>query len=272
LIMEIYYFSGTGNSLQVSRELIKRFPEATLIPIISALKNEKIEPKVETIGIVFPIHALTFPWPVKEFLQKIDLKSTSYIFAIATRVCFIKVFSDMNKILEKQNRSIDAYFSFEMPESYIPIFKCYSNEKILKVESERQKIMDSIENVIEKKDKHQPKDHKGWFILSHIIYPLTTLFFQKLRFPSMERSFYADSKCNGCGICEKVCLSGRIKMVNKRPQWQADIKCTYCFACLHFCPVHSIQIKNRNTIKKGRYHNPSITANDIIKQKSNDNI
>jgi len=130
LIMEIYYFSGTGNSLQVSRELTKRFPESTLIPIISVLKDEKIEPKAETIGIVFPIHALTFPWPVKELLQKIDLKSTSYVFAIATRVCFVKVFSDMNKILKKQNRFLDAYFSFEMPENYIPIFKVYSNEKI----------------------------------------------------------------------------------------------------------------------------------------------
>jgi ferredoxin len=132
--------------------------------------------------------------------------------------------------------------------------------------------MDSIENIIEKKEKYQPKDHKGWFILSHIIYPVMTLFFQKLRFPGMERSFYVDTKCNGCGICEKVCPSGKIKIINRIPQWQTDIKCTYCFACLHFCPVQSIQIKKRNTINKGRYHHPLITAKDIIKQKNNVSI
>ena len=268
--MEIYYFSGTGNSLHVSRELKKRFPQSTLIPIISILKNEIIEPNAETIGIVFPIHAFTYPWIIKDFLQKIDLKSTSYVFAIATRICFTKIFSDINKLLANQNKTLDAYFSFEMPQNYIPIFNVYSNEKIIEVKSEMQKKLDLIKHVIAKKEKHQPKDHKGWFILSHVISPLITLFFQKIRFPDMAKSFYADSKCKGCGICKEVCLSERIKMKNKRPQWQADIKCTYCFSCLHFCPVHSIQIKKRNTIKKGRNHHPLITVNDIIKQKNND--
>lgn len=265
--MEIYYFSGTGNSLQVARELKERFPQSALIPIISVLENEKIISEAETVGIVFPIHALTFPWIVKEFLNKIDLKSTAYVFAISTRICFTKVFSDMNKILARQNRSLDAFFSFEMPESYIPLFRVYSDEKILKVESNRQKIMDSIEKIVKQKEKHQPKDSKGWFILSHIIYPLITFFFQRIRFPNMDRSFYADAKCNGCGLCEKVCLAGKIKMINERPQWQDNVKCIHCFACLHFCPLQSIQIKNRNTINKGRYHHPHINAKDIAEQK-----
>jgi flavodoxin len=38
---EIYYFSGTGNSLYVARELQKRVPEAELIPIVSLLKNNQ---------------------------------------------------------------------------------------------------------------------------------------------------------------------------------------------------------------------------------------
>ena len=32
---EIYYFSGTGNSLHVAKELQKRMPETKLIPILS---------------------------------------------------------------------------------------------------------------------------------------------------------------------------------------------------------------------------------------------
>jgi hypothetical protein len=32
---EIYYFSGTGNSLHVARELQKRLPDAELVPILS---------------------------------------------------------------------------------------------------------------------------------------------------------------------------------------------------------------------------------------------
>ena len=33
--VEIYYFSGTGNSLHLARELQKRIPETKLIPITS---------------------------------------------------------------------------------------------------------------------------------------------------------------------------------------------------------------------------------------------
>ena len=29
--------------------------------------------------------------------------------------------------------------------------------------------------------------------------------------------FYANSKCTGCGTCEKICLSGKIKMINNKP-------------------------------------------------------
>ncbi|HQE93577.1 MAG TPA: hypothetical protein PLH19_12095 [Anaerolineae bacterium] len=39
---QIYYFSGTGNSLHVARELEKRLPETSLVPIISVLKDEHI--------------------------------------------------------------------------------------------------------------------------------------------------------------------------------------------------------------------------------------
>ena len=82
---EIYYFSGTGNSLHVAKELQKKIPETELIPIVSLLNNDIIKSSAKTVGIVFPVHALTIPIAVKKFLIKIDLNSAEYIFAIATR-------------------------------------------------------------------------------------------------------------------------------------------------------------------------------------------
>lgn len=34
---DIYYFSGTGNSFHVAKELQKRVPEVNLIPIVSLI-------------------------------------------------------------------------------------------------------------------------------------------------------------------------------------------------------------------------------------------
>jgi len=82
---EIYYFSGTGNSLFVAKELQKRIPEAKLIPIVSLLNQDTIKTQAEKVGIIFPLQGPTYPIAVKMFLEKIDLESADYIFAIATR-------------------------------------------------------------------------------------------------------------------------------------------------------------------------------------------
>jgi flavodoxin len=82
---EIYYFSGSGNSLHVAQELQRRIPGASLIPLVSLLKDDVIKTNAETVGFVFPTHGMVSPIPVRNFLKKADLSSAEYLFAIATR-------------------------------------------------------------------------------------------------------------------------------------------------------------------------------------------
>lgn len=53
---EIYYFSGTGNSLHVAGELQIRIPDTKLLPMVSLLNKNVIETKADIVGFVFPIH------------------------------------------------------------------------------------------------------------------------------------------------------------------------------------------------------------------------
>ena len=66
--VEIYYVSGTGNSLHVAKELQKRILERNLIPIVSLLNKDRVKTNGEAVGLVFPIHGMTIPIPVKKFL------------------------------------------------------------------------------------------------------------------------------------------------------------------------------------------------------------
>jgi ferredoxin len=265
--IQIYYLSGTGNSLHVARELEKRLPETVLVPIISVLRDDRIVTTAETVGLVFPIHNLTTPIPVERFLQRVDMRPAKYVFAVATRLCSDKVFLNIDKILEKQGKSLDAYFSVEMPCTYIPLFTLPSQGAIAKMEAELQKRLDEIQTIVASKQVNREKDDLLVFLLGHILYPMITAFMFKVRFPDMARSFYADSRCTGCGLCEKVCLSERIRMKNDKPEWIESIDCVYCFACLHYCPVEAIQIRGRKTITKGRYHHSKVKAADIAGQK-----
>lgn len=76
--------------------------------------------------------------------------------------------------------------------------------------------LEIIARIIDDRGTRRPKDHPGWFLLSQVIYPLITAWFQRVRFPNMERSFYADDNCKGCRTCERVCLSAKIKIENRR--------------------------------------------------------
>jgi NAD-dependent dihydropyrimidine dehydrogenase PreA subunit len=77
---------------------------------------------------------------------------------------------------------------------------------------------------------------------------------------SHTEKFYANDKCTGCGICEKVCSLKNIKVAGK-PQWGKT--CTQCHACIHYCPAKAVQY-GKGTEKKGRYKNPKISLQEMM--------
>ncbi|MFZ5967245.1 MAG: EFR1 family ferrodoxin [Bacillota bacterium] len=262
--IEIYYFSGTGNSLYVARELQKRMPEARLIPMVSLLQKDVIETNGETVGFVFPIHMAVVPIPVKNFIRKLNVKSSKYIFAIATRIGTThSAFISIDSILKKSGKRLDSFFSLNMA-SNDPKFKYKvpTEKEIAALESVVHNRLDSIQNIIANKEKRREKD-------IHFTTRVPFVRFFPLLLPlieSLKNNLYSDSKCKGCGTCESVCPSRKIKMTNGKPVWQENVKCYKCSACLNYCPMQSAQIKSY-TEKNGRYSHPYATTDDIAGQK-----
>lgn len=269
---EIYYFSGTGNSLHAARELRKRIPETELILIVSLLDRNIIKTNADTVGFIFPIHLAMAPAPVIEFVKKMDLKSAEYIFAVATRAgSQHRAFIDLENILKKKGKTLDSFFSLNMP-SNDPKFEGWkpaTQEEIRKLESDIQNKLDSIQEIILKKEKIHEEDTE--FITPMPAFPILSIFLPFLsRFYNVE--FYADSKCIRCGTCEKVCLSGKVKMIDEKPVWQKDVQCFFCHACLNYCPQHAVQIKSTRLLKSfteenERYSHPYATIDDIAGEK-----
>ncbi len=272
--VEIYYFSGTGNSLHVAKELQKRIPETKLIPIVSQLDKKIIETKAETVGFVFPIYLTTVPAPVKKFLNQLDLKSNKYIFSVTTRIgtfCVANIY--IEKALKKKGKTLDSFFILNMannsPTGLKPIGdKNWVNQitkaKIAELELNVQNQLDLIKECIINKEKY-PKNRTSAF-LNNLLEKLMSSITENTH---REIPFYADSDCNGCGVCEEVCLSKKVKLMDGKPIWTKDIQCYYCYACFNFCPRQAILVKKLYTKKNGRYYHPEINANDISEQKRN---
>jgi ferredoxin len=269
---EIYYFSGTGNSLYISKELQKRIPASKIVPIVSLLDNNSIKTNAETIGFVFPIHYMAIPTPVKYFIKKIDLDLTKYIFAVATRLGSPHTaFSDIDKILKKKGRLLDSHFALTMANNDPKYdYKVPTSEEIKKIESVIDENLNVIQKIIIKKKISREKDNTITDPVPPIVVsiaPFLNSIFRPIgEFYGFKSHYYADNNCISCGTCEKVCLSKKIKIINKKPVWQKNVKCFYCYACINYCPKESVQIKSF-TEKNGRYNHPYATADDISGQK-----
>jgi len=278
--VEIYYFSGTGNSLHVARELQKRIPATELIPMLSLLDKDVIKTKGESIGFVFPVYLTSTPDPVRRFLKKIDLRSIQYVFAITTDCGYPgKVNIYLEKLLKKRGKNIDFYFTLKMagnsPKGVKPSFMItqdwashVTKDKISVLEFEVQNKLNAICKSIENKEKNIGKNDSNlpYFFMKYIDRLLQLPIEWASEYTNPKINFYTDSTCTGCRLCEKVCLSKKIKMHNGKPLWQKDIKCYYCYTCFNYCPEQAILVKNY-THKDGRYYHPNITAEDIAEQK-----
>lgn len=262
--IEIFYFSGTGNSLHVARELRKKLPSAVLIPIASFIGKNELKTSGKVIGFVFPIHLSTIPIFILDFIRQIDLSSAEYIFAVATRVgTEHSAFFEMEKILKKKNKKLNAFISLNMPSNDPKFgFKALMPEEMAKLDKQFNRRLDILAGAISVKTELREKDN-AFTARVPLVNALAWLV--KLA-DNMQQKFYADEKCAGCGTCAKVCLSKKIIMKDGRPFWQKEVKCFKCYACLNFCPNKAVQIKGY-TENKGRYSHPFASIEDIARQK-----
>lgn len=281
MVTEIYYFSGTGNSLFIAEELQKRLPGARLVPIASLVEKPAVKISGTRVGIVFPVHALTIPIIVKRFIKKADFGSAGYIFAVATRFGTVfRGFEKINRLLGKKRKRLSAGLVLNMcnnearHEGYIVPAK----EDIEAIEKDVHLKIDAFAGIVGEEKEYFPAD-------TGVTQPsgnnrLSAFLTERVVLAGMDLAdriggvqyFCADENCSGCGICEKVCLSGKITMKDGRPVWQKNVLCTMCFACLNYCPGRAVQINDipgvpSFTRVNGRYSHPYASVGDIMKQK-----
>lgn len=256
----IYYFTGTGNSLAVAENLAPRINIQDIIPMAGALNSGTPECNREVAGFVFPLYFWGLPEIVERFMREVDLEKCSYIFVIVTRGGSKgKVFDDMGKILAEKGKKLNAGFYLTMPGNYIPMYDVGTEEKQkAKLEKALKKIEKIAEKILEKKND---VDSEGLIIkaMSSIIHSRW-----KQKVHKKDILFSVKPSCTSCELCSKVCPVDNIKMINGKPVWLHH--CQECMACIHACPVEAIQCGNKSEARR-RYHHPDVTWEKIAEQK-----
>lgn len=227
----IFYFSGTGNSKWVASEIANRINDEAYdiskLTDIPKVDNEK------QIGFVFPVYAWGIPEPMAIFAKKLKI-TESFTFGICT--CGSEAGLTLKNFSKLYH--LDSSYSITMPSNYILGEDIEDKSIILEKINKAKKKIEIISDEISKRVKVYSVNEGSFANLkSNVI----NSGFNK--FARSTKPFIVDKdKCNGCGLCAKICPAKTITIVNGSPVWNKN-----CYQCLR---MHQLLSEDCNSIWK----------------------
>lgn len=253
----VFYFSGTGNSLSVAKEIADRLTNTDLVRIDFTILQKRFS--IETydqIGVVFPVYSYHMPKLVVEFLKMLQFNPNQYVFGVVTYGAVVgEAMKDLRDLVREQGGVLAAEFKVRMPGNCIIEYTAYPSviqKRLLsKQGSHVKEIIDGVEQ-----NKKTSRINPNLF--AKVFSKTAKKRFQSYR--ETAKHFCVTNGCTRCGICKKVCPANNIIIHNGIPSWGDN--CEACMACIQWCPANTIQF-GKKTITRTRYHHPEVTLGQM---------
>jgi len=206
----IYYFSGTGNSLALAKNLQKSLNDAKIINIAAA--NPRIADEKDTVGFVFPVYFEDMPLMVKNFVEKLMLKRRVpdvYVFGIATCGCGAGLaLHTLRELLKRKGLELSTCFAVNMPDNSVIILN-----KIPSLGEQRSLLSNSKEKIKQIAEIIRKKEHVGTEDKVRLADRVENIFMTKFltKIYRVPRRLKVSRSCMHCGTCVKICPSGNIR-------------------------------------------------------------
>lgn len=260
----IFYFTGTGNSLYVARQLAGE--NGQLLSIPQLMKRGLFEFEAEEIGMVFPTYSNMPPRMVKQFMAKAKLKA-DYFFAVPTFGA-IKATAVENaaKFAARGGTTFNYIKTILMVDVGLHFFDINKERAIDKHIPEQLEAIkadiNSRKNYIEETTDEEREFHNG-------LMAACQMNDEEGFHMQAENRFNIDAdKCVGCGTCVEVCPHGNYRFGNRGLETNGE--CDYCMSCVHNCPQKAITFKPSDNFMlrpepnpNARFRNPNVTLVDI---------
>ena len=251
----IYCFSGTGNCLDLAKNIAKELGDTDVVmmrkaPVVTDARAYK------KVGFVFPCYGGGAPKDVLEYAKQIQISSIAYVFAVSQSASYAGTgLSALNKIHKLEywrtvRHQCSCIWLFPHDMMVPPL-----GAKFAQKQSERvaKKIAKDIRE--EKTKPFKP----FWNPLNageNAAWPLIA--------KQKAKQFKVSDACIGCGQCAKLCLRENIRIENGKAV--IGTNCVQCLGCLQYCPQSAISI-GKITDKREHYHNPNVPATELMKEK-----
>lgn len=254
----VFYFTGTGNSLYVAKQL-----EHSPLSIPQIIKQQNLDFTDERIGIVAPIYGHEMPDMVKEFLKQSQFH-TNYFYLVLTYGNRHGGAAELAQKYCSECRIQANYINvIEMVDNWLPSFDMDEQRKINKhIDDKLAQITEDIKQRKEYIAEVTSVDRAAHQQFLSRMSALPTDIWQHM--------IQITDKCVGCGICEKVCPSASIRITNGKASFTPG-RCQTCLACVHACPKKAIGLSIPEKNKNARYRNEHISLQEIIESNNQNN-
>lgn len=251
--LQIYYFSGTGNSKNVAKWLRDEASKKGSITEMHDLaridrRNVQVPDKNAMIGFVSPTHGFNFPPIMMYFIIHFPrTNSGNRVFVLNTRAgtkfCGV-YFPGLSGVtlwlsalvLWIKGYRITGLNSIDMPSNWISLHPGLREEKVVSIYKRgRKKTQQFAEDILnDKRNIRAVYD----IVQDCLLAPISLLYFLIGRFV-FAKSFYASSRCTKCNVCVRNCPVKAIIIVNDQPFW--TYRCESCMRCMNECPERAIE-------------------------------
>lgn len=246
----VLYFSATGNTEFIAKEIAKRTGD-TCLNLIDRIKKQDYTPidSEKPFVICAPVYVCEIPRFMMKYLKKLTFTGSKDVYFILTSGGYCGPSGNLLKSIFKKKKMIcHGHAEFRMPRNYVASdsYPMLEREQVEERITESYKQLDGVANDIISGNTLTAR--KVMMFETAVTVPFNPVWC-KLKLTAKD--FYVKDDCIGCGKCEKLCPLNNIKLVDKKPVWGKD--CTHCMACIANCPVSSIEY-GKVTQTKERYN------------------
>ncbi|MBL0211881.1 MAG: EFR1 family ferrodoxin [Holophagaceae bacterium] len=252
LTAKICWMSGTGNSLRLAHGFAACVEEkGGEIHLEQIAPNSSPTCEASWLAVFFPTHGFTTPWPVLRWAWSLQPGKGISAAVVSARAgwwmgtCLRGLTGSAPFIpallLALKGYRVRGILSVDMPSNWILVHPGLNAVHAAHfLERGHQKIRAFTQDLLAGSRRLWSLDNLFECLSGMVLLPVSVGYLLYGR-PLFAKLFFANERCNGCGVCAAHCPEGAIRMTGSTPRPYWTLHCESCMRCMNLCPLRAVE-------------------------------